>query len=77
MALTERDAADHLKRMYNNAFPDEKVLQIHLFGIKYAEDLADLDVKAVVKAAGVSESYCTEIHKMMNLARHVTLKPGT
>lgn len=77
MALTELDAADRLKRMYNNAFPGEKVLQIHLFGIKYAEDLADLDVKAVVEAAGVHESYDTEVRKGMRLARHVTLKPGT
>ena len=76
MALTERDAAERLKRMYNNA-KGTKALQIHLFGIKYAEDLADLDVKAVVKAAGVPKSYPTEIRKMMKLARHVTLKPGT
>ena len=44
------------------------------FGIKYAKDLADLDIKAVVKVAGLSESYGTEVRKGMKLARYVTLK---
>ena len=63
-----------MKRMYNGAHDGEKVVQIHLFGIKYAEDLADLDIKAVVKVAGLSEPYGTEVRKGMKLARYVTLK---
>lgn len=72
--LTERDAADRLKRMYKDAHDGEKSMQIRLFGIKYAEGLADLNIKAVVKAAGLSESYGTEVRKGMKLARYVTLK---
>ena len=62
--------------MYDNAFHGEKVVQIHLFGIKYAEDLAGLDIEAIVRVAGLRKSYITEVRKGMNLARHVTLKPG-
>ena len=76
MALTENGAADHLKRMYNAASHGETVTQIHLFGIKYAEDLADLDIRTVVKVAGLPESYVTEVNKGKKLARYVTLKPG-
>ena len=76
MALTEREAAAHLERMYNSAPSNEKAVRVHLFGIKYAEDLDGLSVSTVVETAGVRESYCTEVRKGMKLARYVTLKPG-
>ena len=76
MALTELAAAARLERMYNSAPSNEKAVRVHLFGIKHAEDLAGLNLKTVVKAAGLGESYSTEVRKGMNLARYVTLKPG-
>ncbi len=76
MALTERQAADRLKRMYKTACSGEKTTQIHLFGIKHAEDIADLSVEAIVKLAGLHGSYVTEVHKGIRLARYVALKRG-
>ena len=76
MALTELQAADRLERMYDKAAKGEKTTQIHLFGIKYAEDIADLNVGSIVKAAGLPDSYVTEVHKGLRLARYVALKLG-
>ena len=76
MALTEHAAAARLKQMRKNALTNEKAVQVHLFGIKYAEDLAGLNLKAVVKAADLEESYVTEVRKGMKLAKYVVLKPG-
>ena len=76
MVMTERGAAERLKRMYESAPYGSKVTSIHLFAIKHAEDLAKLDVGTIVKVAGVPVSYVTEVHKGMRLAMHVTLKPG-
>ena len=76
MALTEREAAARLDWMYDSAPSNQKAVRVHLFGIKHAEDLAGLNLKTVVEEAGLRASYSTEVRKGMNLARHVTLKPG-
>jgi hypothetical protein len=45
---------------------------IHLFAIRYSNELRDHPLRAVTKEAGVRKSYVTEIGKGMRLARHVT-----
>jgi hypothetical protein len=49
---------------------------IHLFGIKYAHEIKDINVsmKAIAKAAGIPESYGTEISKGEKLAEFVRVK---
>ncbi len=72
MNLTE--AAEKLREMYETAPDGEKAVRIHLFGIKYAGELAGLNLATVAERAGISRSYGTEINKGRNLARYVELK---
>ena len=59
--------------MYNGAEEGEKVAMIHLFGIKYAEEIRESGVAAkdIAESALISSNYGTEISKGVRLARHV------
>ena len=52
-----------LRDMYSNAPYGEMTTQIHLFGIKYAKVLNDMDLKTIAQRATGHVSYQTEIHK--------------
>jgi len=72
-------AAEQLSYMYNNAPKGEAVTFIHLFGIKYAEEINALkergvSVQELVKKSGLSDSYKTEVSKGIKLANYVNLK---
>ena len=60
--------------MYQDAPPKEKALSIHLFGIKYADQIRDMSAKDIAVGAGLPESYKTEIRKGINLAKYVEVK---
>lgn len=75
MAMTTAEAADILKCVYDNAPEGEKALRVHLFGIKYAAELANLSIKEVATLAGIP-GYAAEINKGRNLAGYVDIKPG-
>lgn len=51
--------------MYSNAPKGDSTTMIHLFGIMYAKESkeADFTPKDILKAAGMPESYQTEISK--------------
>ena len=49
----------------------EKVVNIHLFGIKYAAQLRGMSVPEIAARADISPTYVTEIHKGMKLAKYV------
>ena len=70
------ELAEILRDMYFNSEEGEAVAMIHLFGIKYAEDIQSLGVskRAIAQAAGLEESYGTEISKGVKLSRYVYLK---
>lgn len=63
-----------LEDMYSNALKKEKVTMIHLFGIKYAEDIRKVGIKEVIDQAGIHSTYRTELNKGVNLAKYVTPK---
>ena len=64
-----------LRDVYFNAAKKEKATTIHLFGIKYAEEIKEYGpLKDLVKAASISYTYQTEIRKGMNLSKYVELK---
>ena len=75
--MTEHDFGAKLKEMYENAPNGEHVLQIHLFGIKYAKEMKknNYSAKDIVKASGIKESYGTEVDKGIKLSKYVVLKP--
>ena len=47
---------------------------IHLFGKKYASELARFAPASVAERAGIGRSYGTEIDRGRNLAKYVELK---
>ncbi len=73
--MTIEDAAKILSQMYLTAPEKEQVVQIHLFGIKYATQLDGMPLHELSERAGISKSYGTEIRKGINLSRYVSLKP--
>ncbi len=70
------ELGDILNKMYSTAPNGEAVAMIHLFGIKFAEEIKELDysAKAIAKAAKINESYGTEISKGVKLAQYVVAK---
>ena len=75
MAMTTAEAAEILKCVYGKAPEGEIAVRVHLFGIKYAAELAGLSVKEVATRAGIP-GYAAEINKGRNLAGYVDIKPG-
>lgn len=65
-----------LNDMYFNSDHGESVAMIHLFAVKYAEEIraTGVSMKAVAKAGGIPESYGTEISKGVKLAKFVVPK---
>ena len=74
MTIKELGAA--LGKLYHNAPKGEAVAMIHVFGIKYAQELkqSKFNKKEVARAANIPESFGTEISKGMKLAKYVTVK---
>jgi hypothetical protein len=70
--MTINEAAKLLKAMVEQGkAANEIVVQIHLFGITYADEIAGMSLPELTQRAGISETYKTEIRKGMNLARYV------
>ena len=72
--MTPHEAGRRLREMYDSAPEGELVTHIHLFGIKYAAELAGLTNKEIVRRAGLYDSYHTEVSKGRRLAKYVQLK---
>ena len=68
--------AAELRKQYENASRNEAACQIHLFGIRYAQELQSCGVplKRVLELSGVSMGYLSEVSKGIKLARYVQLK---
>jgi len=75
--MTESELAAELKRMYDNAVGGELTTAIHLFGIRYADELSnvDININRIAKNIFGKDSYGTEIRKGMRLSKYVKLKP--
>lgn len=60
-----------LQEMYSNAEDKMQVASIHIFGIKYGKKIIEKNFRAsdIIKAAGLNESYSTELQKALNVYR--------
>jgi hypothetical protein len=67
------DLARELKASYVAAPRSEKVVQIHLFGIRRAAALRNVSLPDLLARAGMPDSYKTELRKGMRLAPFVRL----
>lgn len=74
--MTLHELGKALSDMYFGSETGETVAMIHLFGIKYADDISASgeSMRAIALAAGIPESYGTEIGKGVKLSRFVRLK---
>ena len=76
MAMTTAEAAAKLNCAYTKGKKrGHAALCVHLFAIKYADELANLPIKEVATLAGIP-GYAAEINKGRNLAGYVDIKPG-
>ena len=76
--MNETEAAKLLRASYDEAEVRlEQTTAIHLFGIRYAEELVGLSLENILKQAEMPASYKTEIRKGMKLARYVVLRDPT
>ena len=67
-------ASQILAQTYQEALAKEKALSVHLFGIKYADQIRDMSAKDIAVGAELPESYKTEIRKGINLAKYVEVR---
>jgi len=75
-SMTENILGKILREMYDTAPRGMQVTNIHTFAIFYAEVIESerLNKREILKAAGLPESYQTEISKGINLASYVQVK---
>jgi hypothetical protein len=74
--MTLNELGAKLNEMYNNAPKGGAVAMIHLFGIKYANEIKESEYskKDIIKQSGISTSYLTELTKGVKLADYVIPK---
>lgn len=71
--MTIDELARQLKAEHEAAATGDKVVAIHLFGIRNAAALDGHSAQDVAERAGIGRSFGTEIRKGMRLADHVRL----
>ncbi len=73
--MSEKHLGELLRESYDSARRNEAVLQIHLFAIRYAEEITKnhYSVKAIAEAAGMP-GYVAELSKGIKLAEYVEIK---
>ena len=74
--MTLNELGTKLSEMYNNAPKGDAVAMIHLFGIKYANEIKESDYskKDIIEQSGISKSFLTELTKGVKLSEYVTPK---
>jgi len=75
--VDERDLVSKLNEMYAGAASGEAAVMVHLFGVKYANEIkaADTSPSRLAKLSILPDSYGVEINKGVNLSRFVSVKP--
>lgn len=72
--MTTEELTRALRDAVLGAEEGNKVVAIHIFGIRYAEALDGRNLTELVARAGLGKSWVTEIRKGVRLAEFVTLK---
>lgn len=74
--MNAKELGNKLREMYLNASKGDTVVMIHLFGIKYAEEINNCESSKndIIEASGISKSYLTELSKAVKLAEYVVPK---
>ena len=72
--MTIDELAEKLRAMWEAAPEGARTPMVHLFGIKYADELNGMNLKDIAELAGRPRSMGTEIYKGSRLAQYVTVK---
>jgi hypothetical protein len=68
------ELVDELRAACKAAPKNDRVVTIHLFGIRHAARLKGVNLKLLAERAGISHTYGTELRKGVRLADHVTIR---
>jgi hypothetical protein len=68
------DLVIELRDAVARAATGDKVVAIHLFGIRHAARLDGKNLQELAERAGIGRSFGTELRKGVRLAEHVRLK---
>ena len=63
-----------LREAYENAMKTEKVTMIHLFGIKFSDEISKSNISEIIAESGIHSTYRTELGKGLKLAKYVKLR---
>ena len=71
--MTPQELANILSQMYHNAPDNEITTAVHLFGIRYADEIhqCGVPVTQLVGLSSIPASYEVEVSKGVRLARYV------
>ena len=75
--MTENELGIKLKEMYEVGLPKkEATTYIHLFGIKYADEIRKnkLNIAEIIRISGISSTYFAEVNKGIKLKKYVEVK---
>lgn len=72
--MTNEELVRDLRDAILGAEEGNKVVAIHLFGIRHAGALDGRNLSELAERAGLGKSWATEIRKGVRLAEFVTLK---
>ena len=72
--MTSDQLVKALKDAYASAPKGDKVVAVHLFGIRFSDELKGHSTHEIAERAGISKSYGTELRKGMRLAPHVSIR---
>lgn len=77
--MTKRELIAILNNMYFNSPDGELVASIHVFGIRFAEEIkaTGATFRELTSLADIPASYATELSKGVKLAKYVTVKQST
>lgn len=64
---SEQKIYHNIKQARLNAEPGKKTAELHLQLLKYANELRNVDRKAICEELGIENSYAAEIGKMRNI----------
>jgi hypothetical protein len=74
--VTLNELGKILKDMYDNAPRGDQAAIIHLFGVKYADEIRNSEYtpKDILRSVNMPESYQAEINKGIKLSKYVIAK---
>lgn len=76
--MEKEELARILRERYERAKRNEASMEIHLYGIEFANEIIEGDYTAseLVELAGIAKGYAAEVSKGVKLAKRVEIKEG-